>query len=492
MLLGKIVGCLTLQVVAATVLGSWMQRREFLLAIHPLYGRRLTRSEYPTLLGVVKAAQILPAGPEVRFAFMIQGEEDTTALEEAMWSESSDVFVLTFRSQRHGAFFFPQSRLAEGRNALLAAAALQEFRRGERYTYYIFLDADAVSDPPWEFALPRFFGLLRDWQPAVAVPDVSTSDLPVKIEALPRAISRFDHIFVALHSDAARHLLPYDSSLDATCWWTSQKALASVAAALFRGHVLLFPSVRVHNPNHGSYPKSNCTAEYKQVLQRFRAQAPPDAQSCFPDPVGGAEMVAMFDQLVDGRDINLPWGVATRKGAMDYTNASLAGVSCREEDVVRSLEYPAAVWLDGVPSSSWCRACSPGEAFALLKSMTAAGPYEARNWNALGVWIRFAGDWGSAAACLAIARRLLWLKGLPVDPHVEANAAQLDGLFAARLGGRPDPEQLWAGSGESLMLMIRRALHVSVHEGDSAEFMSDKTLRDFVMFMLGRSSKEIA
>ena len=52
-----------------------------------------------------------------------------------MWRGEHVAYVLTFRSQRRDALFFPNSLLAEGRNVLMAAAAMTEFRRGRRFAY---------------------------------------------------------------------------------------------------------------------------------------------------------------------------------------------------------------------------------------------------------------------------------------------------------------------------------------------------------------------
>lgn len=90
-----------------------------------------------------------------------------------MWGNASDVFELTFRTQRPDALFFPGSILDEGRNALLAAAAAVELRRGRRYTYYALLDGDAEAVPTWRVALRRFEASLRRWLPAVGLPAYS-------------------------------------------------------------------------------------------------------------------------------------------------------------------------------------------------------------------------------------------------------------------------------------------------------------------------------
>ena len=98
-------------------------------------------------------------------------------------------------------------------------------------------DADAIATPPWPQALPLFVSFLQDWEPAIGVPDAITS-LPSSLTE-PRSILGFDHIFMAVHNEAALALLPYDTSFDSENAWVSQWRLSLLAAALCRNHVLL-------------------------------------------------------------------------------------------------------------------------------------------------------------------------------------------------------------------------------------------------------------
>ena len=147
---------LLLAAAATSTAAAWRERRLRLTTEHPLYGRPIERGELPSLLALIEAAWKLPRSPELSVVYLIQGEEDVSAAEEAMWGGGADVFVSTFRTQRRDALFFPNSLLAEGRNVLLAAAAMEEYRRGHRYEYYVFLDADSDPHPPWPESLQRF------------------------------------------------------------------------------------------------------------------------------------------------------------------------------------------------------------------------------------------------------------------------------------------------------------------------------------------------
>merc|ERR1719215_1727705 len=101
------------------VWGTRLHGKFAMVERHPLFGRNIHRKELPELLHVVEAAKLLPRGPVWRIAFLIQGEEDISEMEAEMWGSSSDVFALTFRSQRPDAIYFPESLLAEGRNVFL-------------------------------------------------------------------------------------------------------------------------------------------------------------------------------------------------------------------------------------------------------------------------------------------------------------------------------------------------------------------------------------
>ena len=146
------------------------------------------------------------------------------ALEVAMWTNSSAVFRLTYKTRYDDAVFCPdlvmkkhdKRAFSQGRNALLLAARLQELRQGWAYGYYIFMDGDVRVDGPgsWGEALAAFQGFLHKWEPAIGVPLYHNEENEILITHLfnreqdskvsdVRSISWFDQLFVAIHREAA-------------------------------------------------------------------------------------------------------------------------------------------------------------------------------------------------------------------------------------------------------------------------------------------------
>ncbi|CAE8676702.1 unnamed protein product, partial [Polarella glacialis] len=162
------------------------------------------------------------------------GEDDVRGKEAAMWSNTSDVFRLTYRTRHEDAIFCPdlvmrpddKGAFARGRNTLLLAARLEELRRGCAYQYYIFLDGDVEVYPgDWASSLLGFESFLQIWSPAVGVPLFFNADVPFLLTHLfkkeqhqdpeePLSISWYDQLFVAIHREAAQVILPLDPSWD--------------------------------------------------------------------------------------------------------------------------------------------------------------------------------------------------------------------------------------------------------------------------------------
>eukprot|EP00928_Gymnodinium_smaydae_P015627 TRINITY_DN15790_c0_g2_i1.p1 TRINITY_DN15790_c0_g2~~TRINITY_DN15790_c0_g2_i1.p1 ORF type:complete len:569 (-),score=110.70 TRINITY_DN15790_c0_g2_i1:137-1765(-) len=493
---------------------SWRARRAFLVQRHPLYGRVLSQADLPAARRWFLGAQALPASARLRVAYLIQGEEDTESKQAAMWGPDADVFVITFRTRRRDALFFPRSLLAEGRNILLGAAGLQELRTGLRYTYYVMLDADVEAALPWTQALHRFETFLDGWRPAVGLPafgaygDAAGSGDPENSgardalpasEDYPRSVFHFDHIFVAVHSEAAPALLPYASELDGACAWVSQWRLSLLATALFRRRVALLPSVRVLNPSHSKYPKDECLARMANASAELRGKAPPEAAGCFPAPVAG--LVHLAGSVRRFAYVSL--GDAEKKGTgaleANYSRATLAAVASCDDEVFAEAVRAEELAGSGLAAPE-CQGCSPAATFLTLQAATAAMPRSERNWNALGAWLYNAAatesSWRAqvevyllAGACFAVARRLLLLSGRPPNELVEQNADATDRLLAERGLQKPvDSEEFWTQGGHRAKQALRSVLTVADWQRAGLEdprLMSEETLETFVAWLVG-------
>merc|ERR1712232_1547902 len=139
------------------------------------------------------------------------------------------------------------------------------------------LDADMeLWGMRWLPALREFEGFLARWEPALGVPATNESSRGQD----PIAVTYVDHIFVAVHAEAAPLLLPYDTSLDRPCNWASQWYLTVLASALFRNHVLMLPSMRGANPVHANYSRFDCLANFGGLSSRLRSKLPNRTRNC--------------------------------------------------------------------------------------------------------------------------------------------------------------------------------------------------------------------
>eukprot|EP00747_Dinoflagellata_sp_TGD_P078099 gnl/TRDRNA2_/TRDRNA2_159899_c0_seq1.p1 gnl/TRDRNA2_/TRDRNA2_159899_c0~~gnl/TRDRNA2_/TRDRNA2_159899_c0_seq1.p1 ORF type:complete len:494 (+),score=71.67 gnl/TRDRNA2_/TRDRNA2_159899_c0_seq1:174-1655(+) len=462
----------------------WQHRKDSLISQNALYGRVILREELPALRQLVQASWALPHSKRASFAYLIQGEEDVSLAENTIWSSGSEAFVLTFRVQRSDALFFPNSLLAEGRNVLLAAAALEEFRRGYRYTYYMLLDGDVQFQPPWPIAQAKFLSFLSEWAPAVGLPAYIDGPATGDGADEPRAVCYFDHIFLAVHADAIPNLLPYDVTFDRPCAWVSQWTFTLLASALFKDHVLMLPSVRVVNTRHGSYRKEQCFDEMVKASERLRAAAPPAAQNCFPDPLHSGLVlpeVPELDRQVQAHNY-VPWGSPRRHAEdADYANRTLESLSgCDDEVLVSALKEPSP--------ASWCRGCDMAESMLLLQSMTAANPYWVSNWNSMGCWLSIGSPGYKAtivaSVCFVIAMRLQRLKGKKPDMIVVHNLMRArDALLAENI--RMNESSLWEDDGARVREMILAALHVQgAPNTRRLHMLSGRSLTNFVSYLV--------
>lgn len=187
------------------------------------------------------------------------------------------------------------------------------------------------------------------------------------------AIWNFDHIVLAVHSDASAGLLPYKTEYDADCWWTSQWTLNLLAGALFRNHVLMIPAVNVLNEKHSTPPA--CTEHLQQASARARETVHADVRSCFPDPQPSVIQLPTGQQ----KSQYLPWGTAQkrRSAATQYSTVSMGNISpCDDEVALKALQQES--------SFSWCVGC---DTLFALQSMIAARVVYAPNWNTLGFFL---------------------------------------------------------------------------------------------------------
>jgi len=302
----------------------------------------------------------------------------------------------------------------------------------------------------------------------------------------PLAVSMFDDIFVAVHADAAPALLPYETDRDRKCSWVSQWIFKLTACALFRNHTLMFPALRVHNPEHSLYPRQDCFLAFGNASQRLRDLAPSSAGDCLPDPLARGYLFA-HGKL--GPTAYLPWGTAKRKsgdaGAVDYTRASVSSVSsCAAElDLVRRHSHSR--------THRYCPGCEPSAVLYLLQTSASKSPLWAPTWLELGLLTWGAlGDIPVASVCIAVARRLRSLRGQPPVPEMDEAAMALDQELGRR-GYAPTAyksDWLWeVGVGRRNLEGFLRVALTSAHARDqkSPLLISEAVLQWFLDILLG-------
>lgn len=219
-----------------------------------------------------------------------------------MWSNHSDVFLLTYKTHRKDAIFCPdlvmkpsdKRAFSRGRNTLLLAAQLQELRYGWAYEYYVFLDSDVAVVGTWQSALPGWEHFLQEWQPAIGAPLYWNENIPVFYTHIfnreqdvdtdsVRSIYWHDQMFTALHHEAAQLVLPLDSSVDMLDAMISQWKMQIRANLLFRGHILLYMGMEVRNPKHERDNDAAIQATTENISIELREQVPPRLRHCVLD-----------------------------------------------------------------------------------------------------------------------------------------------------------------------------------------------------------------
>lgn len=240
-------------------------------------------------------------------------------------STSSALLVTTWKFRTHGAIYFPNSTLAEGRQVLFAAARLQERRQGWRYVYWIMLDDDVafLRGGPREFE-----AFLSAWEPAVAVPADYWHHARFREYQLETseayAAYHVDHQVIAYHHETIDELWPFDLRWDTECWWASQWHQGVLASVKYRGHVLVSKKVVVLNPVHNPYPKASYQEAFDNATFHLQSLLPAEVRHCA--------------RYVNATETGLPWGKPMRKSGR-YDNWALDGL---EQDCSYNITGDAA------------------------------------------------------------------------------------------------------------------------------------------------------
>lgn len=183
------------------------------------------------------------------FVYLIQGKASNVSRYCYLKSDISDVYVLTYDRKLQdiifdGDYFMPNSTWAEGRNYLLKMVP-------KNYSYYIFLDDDAVIEAG---SFPLFEHFLLKYKPAIGLPLVddiySTFRFDPSVSC--HVAIAFDPIVQAFRSDVIcdQRILPYETCFDALSWWYSCEIHQYSCLNFYSSDVIQFNSFRVRNGEH--------------------------------------------------------------------------------------------------------------------------------------------------------------------------------------------------------------------------------------------------
>lgn len=175
-------------------------------------------------------------------------------------TSSSDMYQLIWGDvapTRENAIWAPACTWNEARNKLF------EHVRGvgKHYIYLIFTDDDAslslrpssvlagvdthTKDDPWR----EFERLLLEWLPAAGYAryTIQQPQETKKEEPDVECVRFADPLFVAYHFEAASFILPYTTDFDTESWWYSAVVANALQSLHFRGHVIQFNTIYVHD-----------------------------------------------------------------------------------------------------------------------------------------------------------------------------------------------------------------------------------------------------
>lgn len=175
-------------------------------------------------------------------------------------SDESEMFVVTWKERTEGFPFNEGGTFAANRNYLLELALQKEEARGCRFTYYIWHDEHmekltfdpevAAHDGVRMDIAPHaaFRSQLDQRNPAVAVPKYhwmpprGGTSFGGESARGAYSVLMFDHAMVAVHSTAARIILPFAADLEPIHWVYTQELFSQFVSVLYLEHTHCYPA----------------------------------------------------------------------------------------------------------------------------------------------------------------------------------------------------------------------------------------------------------
>jgi hypothetical protein len=208
-------------------------------------------------------------GPHTRFAYLVTVRGGGPANQAPDYgdyeyfksgSNETELITITWKERTEGFPFSPGGTFSSHRNVLLELALQREEARGCRYTYYIWYD-EHLPELLMDHDVALYDGVRTDLAPHAAFREELDKRNPAVAMGRyhwmhPRggssyggeeargaySVLNFDHAFMAVHSTAARVLLPFHTELEPMHWVYAQENFCQLVAALFLEHVHYYPS----------------------------------------------------------------------------------------------------------------------------------------------------------------------------------------------------------------------------------------------------------
>ena len=255
---------------------------EDFMAMHPLIAITITQKMLYEGLGKLPPTsphkyERLANRSQFKVIYLVQG--DLIENLGTFYHSLKPMIYLSYKQQKQGTLYFPNSYFSEGRLALYLATRQLELLQGWLYNYYLFMDDDVeyASDCTMS-CMDNFVASLRHWQPAVAGPVYRQK----KRKDYVAAVNHFDFIIIAYHRESVEILQPWSLEFDKDCVWASQLLEVVERSLIYRNHMLLFGSLQIRNSRHRNYPK-NCKAigmAFHQVVAYNYENAPFNLKNC--------------------------------------------------------------------------------------------------------------------------------------------------------------------------------------------------------------------
>jgi len=163
--------------------------------------------------------------------------------------------------------YIPDKTWTEGRNLLAAEALRKEKVRGEKFSYWFFLDDDV--EPTCHPATDKVYGEAGScWQKVFtfltseAVPEkASTVALPSYLKDGFAATSNVNGFNAAFKRSRVPYLLPYATLPKGSSQWISQAANMCIVGSCMVNSVVFVPLIYSANTKHRKHPTEGYTAE---------------------------------------------------------------------------------------------------------------------------------------------------------------------------------------------------------------------------------------